>query len=271
VERTVLITGAGSEIGLAAALEAGRLGFPVVAAVPCPSLIPGVREAAAREGLSVATEVLDASDLHDEERARDVIDRTRPWAIVNYSASDSAGALEDVPIAEAQRQFEALVFGPLRLAQLALPHMRRSPLGGRIVTVSPIAVDGQVPLLGWNHTVRTALDALSEVLRDEVAGYGVDVVVVEPGAVRAPAWDQVASSLRQRREVALEPEVYDRGIEAVRRVVAQGSDPELVAATVGTVLRSAHPPLRYRARPSATVHPAVDRLRERFGRAAGGH
>ena len=265
----MLITGAGSEIGLAAALEAGRLGFPVVAAVPCPSLIPGVREAAARDGLRVATEVLDVGNLDDEVRIRDAVDRTRPWAIVNYAASASAGALEDVPIAEAQRQFEALVFGPLRLAQLALPHMRRAG-GGRIVTVSPVTVDAQVPLLGWNHTVRTALDALSEVLRDEVAGYGVDVVVVEPGAVRTPAWDQVASSLRQRREVALEPEAYDRGIEAVRRVVARGSDPALVAATVGTVLRSAHPPLRYRARASATVHPAVDRLRDRICRAVGG-
>jgi NAD(P)-dependent dehydrogenase (short-subunit alcohol dehydrogenase family) len=270
VERTVLITGAGSEIGLAAALEAGRLGFPVVAAVPCPSLIPAVREAASREGLTVATEVFDAGDLGDEARAKDVIDRIRPWAVVNHSASASAGALEDVPIAEAQRQFEALVFGPLRLAQLALPHMRRSSRGGRIVNVSPVAVEAQVPLLGWNHTVRTALCALSEVLRDEVAGYGVDVVVVEPGVVRTPAWDEVTSAMRQRREVALEPEVYDRSIEAVRRVAARGSDPELVAATVGTVLRSANPPLRYRARPTATVHPAVDRLRERFGRAVGG-
>jgi NAD(P)-dependent dehydrogenase (short-subunit alcohol dehydrogenase family) len=269
VERTVLITGAGSGIGLAAALEAGRLGFPVVAAVPCPSLIPGVREAAAREGLTVATEVVDPGNLDDELRTRDVVDRTRPWAVVNHSASASAGALEDVPIAEAQRQFEALVFGPLRLAQLALPHMRRAG-GGRIVNVSPVAVDAQVPLLGWNHTVRTALDALSEVLRDEVAGYGVDVVVVEPGAVRTPVWDQVASSMRQRREVAIEPEAYDRGIEAVGRAVARGSDPALVAATVGTVLRSGHPPLRYRARASATVHPAVDRLRDRVCRAVGG-
>ena len=267
----MLITGAGSEIGLAAALEAGRLGFPVVAAVPCPSLIPGVREAAAREGLTVATEVLDVGNLDDDLRARDVVDRVRPWAIVNYSASASAGALEDVPIAEAQRQFEALVFGPLRLAQLALPHMRRSSRGGRIVNVSPVTVDARVPLLGWNHTVRTALDALSEVLRDEVAGYGVDVVVVEPGPVRTPLWDQVASSMRQRRAAALEPEAYDRGIEAVRRAVARGSDPALVAATVGTVLRSAHPPLRYRApRAAATVHPAVDRLRDRVCRAAGG-
>jgi NAD(P)-dependent dehydrogenase (short-subunit alcohol dehydrogenase family) len=270
VERTVLITSAGSEIGLATALEVGRLGFPVVAAVPCPSLLPGIREAAAREGLTVATEVFDAGNLGDEARAQDVIDRTRPWAVVNHSASASAGALEDVPITEAQRQFEALVFGPLRLAQLALPHMRRTSRGGRIVNVSPVAAGGQVPLLGWNHTVRTALCALSEVLRKEVAGYGVDVVVVEPGVVRTPAWDQVASAMRQRRGAALEPRAHDRGIEAVRRVVAEGSDPELVAATVGTVLRSAHPRLRYRAHASATVHPAVDRLRERFGRAVGG-
>jgi NAD(P)-dependent dehydrogenase (short-subunit alcohol dehydrogenase family) len=269
VERTVLITGAGSEIGLAAALEAGRLGFPVVAAVGGPSLIPGVREAAGREGLTVATEVLDVGDLADEAGARDVIDRTTPWAIVNCSAQAKAGALEDVPIAEAQRQFEALVFGPLRLAQMALPHMRRAG-GGRIVNVSPVTVDAQVPLLGWSYTVRTALDTLSEVLREEVAGYGVDVVVVEPGAVRAPVWDRVASELRSRRDRALEPEVYDRGIEAVRRVVARGSDPALVAATVGTVLRSANPPLRYRARLEATVHPAVDRLRDRLSRAVGG-
>jgi NAD(P)-dependent dehydrogenase (short-subunit alcohol dehydrogenase family) len=99
--------------------------------------------------------------------------------------------------------------------------------------------------------VRTALDALSEVLRDEVAGYGVDVVVVEPGAVRAPAWDQVASSLRQRREVALEPEVYDRGIELQDQVRDRAAGPEQVAEVVGTALRAAHPRFRYRTRTAA--------------------
>lgn len=267
MERTVLITGAGSDIGLAAVLEASRLGFPVVAAVPCPTMTAGIHDAAEREGLTVRTEVLDVAG--GAAPGGELIDRTTPWALVNCTELPAAGALEDVPVAEAQRLFEALVFAPIRLAQRALPHMRRAG-AGRIVNVSPVAAGGPVPLLGWNHTIRTTLLAVSEALREEVAGDGIEVVVVEPGAVRTAAWDQVAAELRARRERSRQPERYDRGLDAVRRVVAEGEEPALVAAAIGTVLRTPRPPLRFRARSGPAVLPVVDRLRDRLSRTVDG-
>lgn len=267
----MLITGAGSGIGLASSLEAARLGFSVVAAVHREDQLDGVRRAARGAGVDVEVEVLDVTD---EDRARDIVDRTWPWALVNNAGYPNAGALDDLPIEEARRQLDAMVLAPVRLAQLALPHMRRAG-GGRIVNVSSIAGEANVPLLGWYQATKSALSTLSDVLRQELAHHGVEVVVVEPGIIRTPIWDHVRHELRERRTRALEPRVYDRAVETVDRVVEDASDVAVAAQTVGAVLRAGHPRYRYRVGAGATVLPLVDRVvptsvKDRVTRAVGG-
>ncbi|HEX8802597.1 MAG TPA: SDR family NAD(P)-dependent oxidoreductase [Acidimicrobiales bacterium] len=256
MRRFVLITGAGSGIGLASSLEAARLGFDVVAAVHHADQVEAVRAAASGAGVDVRPEVLDVTD---EGRSAALVDEVRPWAVVNNAATPNAGAVEDVPVDTVRHQFDVMLLAPMRLVQLALPHMRRTG-EGRIVNVSSIAHDTVSPMLGWYDAAKAAFSALSDALRVELAHQGVDVVLVEPGIVRTPIWDEVAADLRRRRDAAMTPEAYDAAIAAAERAAARGADVEEVAQTVGATLHAGHPRFRYRVGAGAHLLPAAAQL-----------
>jgi NAD(P)-dependent dehydrogenase (short-subunit alcohol dehydrogenase family) len=114
--------------------------------------------------------------------SRVIAETRRIDVLVNNAGYGSFGALEDVPLAEARRQFEVNVFGAARLCQLVLPHMR-SQGSGRIVNVSSIGARMYQPLGAWYHSTKYALEGLSDCLRVEVRPLGVDVVVIEPGGI----------------------------------------------------------------------------------------
>jgi NAD(P)-dependent dehydrogenase (short-subunit alcohol dehydrogenase family) len=269
MERKVLITGSGSGIGLASALEAARLGFRIVAAVHRPDQVPTTESAAAAAGVADRVEVA-VLDVTDEAAAAALIERTRPWGLVNNAAVPNLGALAEVPVADARRQFDVMLFAGVRLTQLALPHMRREG-AGRIVNVSSIAVDAYTPLFGWYAAAKSALSTLSDVLRTEIAHFGIDVVLVEPGIIDTPIWDEAAADARRRRPDSLEPEVYDRALEAISHVPDVAADVAEAAETVAAVLHAGHPRFRYRVGAGAHVLPLVGRIvptsvRDRVGR-----
>ncbi|MBN2623745.1 MAG: SDR family NAD(P)-dependent oxidoreductase [Acidimicrobiales bacterium] len=242
MERSVLITGAGSGIGLASALEAGRLGFRPVAAVHRADQVDDVTRAATDAGVDVATEVLDVTD---ERTAAAVIDRVAPWALVNNAGYMNAGLIEDVPIDDVRRQYEVMVFAPIRLAQLALPGMRRRG-GGRIVNISSAVQGLALPFQGWYDAAKHALSAASDALRTEVTRYGVDVVVVEPGAIATPLWAGARAEVRQRQADAVDPAPYEDAVTMIDEMRAQAGDVDEVGRVVGDVLHAGHPRYRYR-------------------------
>jgi len=252
VERIVLVTGAGSGIGLATAIEAARLGFRAVAAVHRPDQVAGVHAAAAEAGVEVEADVLDVTD---DRRAAALVDRVEPWAVVASAGFMNPGLIEDVTIDEARHQLEVMLLAPARLVQLALPGMRRRG-GGRIVLVSSPLGEATLPLQGWYSATKRALSALADALRVEVIDDAVDVVLVEPGAASTPLWDDARDELTERRTRSLRPEVYDRGIALQDRVRDRSAEPTEVAEVVGAALRAAHPRFRYRT-PAAAVPFAV--------------
>ncbi|MGH9005912.1 MAG: SDR family NAD(P)-dependent oxidoreductase, partial [Acidimicrobiia bacterium] len=177
MERRVIVTGAGSGIGLQSALEAARLGFGVVATVHHEAHLDQVRSAARDAGVEVATEVLDVTD---DARAAEVMARHEPWGLVNVAGLMVPGLLAETPMSEARLHLEVMVLAPVRLTQLALPYMRRDG-GGRVVNVSSVLGDENGPLLGWYEAAKQALSTVSDTLRQELAHDGVDVVLIEPG------------------------------------------------------------------------------------------
>ena len=100
--------------------------------------------------------------------------------LVNNAGYSLSGAVESVPLEDARRQFETNVFGLARLTQLVLPGMRRQGCG-RVVNVSSMGGRLTFPGGGWYHASKHAVEALSDALRFEVQGFGIDVVVIEPG------------------------------------------------------------------------------------------
>jgi NAD(P)-dependent dehydrogenase (short-subunit alcohol dehydrogenase family) len=271
VERVVLVTGGGSGIGLATTLEAARLGFTAVAAVHRDDQADTVLSAARDAGVGVEVETLDVTD---DEAARHVIDRREPWGLVNNAGLMWPGLLAEQPLEDGRHHLDVMLLAPIRLVQLALPAMRRRG-EGRIVNVSSIAGNANGPMLGWYETTKRALSTLSDALRPELAAWGIDVVVVEPGPFATPIWDKATARLREARAASAQPKVYDRTIETIDDLAGRAGDTGEVAQLVGKVLRAGRPRFLYRVGASAGLVAGLGRVvptsvKDRFTRAAAG-
>lgn len=184
--RVVLTTGANSGLGLATTLELARRGFRSVGSVRSEEKAAVVHAAAAEAGVEVETVLL---DVDDASRCAEVIDGLRPWGLVNNAGFVDQQPVEEVDDDGARRYLETLVISPMRLARLALPHMRDQG-GGRIVQISSISGRVTFPLLGWYQGAKHALEAVSDALRMEVSRDGITVSLIEPGGFQSGATDE---------------------------------------------------------------------------------
>lgn len=116
--------------------------------------------------------------------------------LINNAGYGQFGALEDVPMEEGRRQMETNLIGPARLTQLCLPHMRARKFG-KIFNISSIGGKFATPLGGWYHASKHALEGYSDALRNEVRQFGVDVIVIEPGAIESE-WAGIAADEAER-------------------------------------------------------------------------
>jgi NAD(P)-dependent dehydrogenase (short-subunit alcohol dehydrogenase family) len=130
----------------------------------------------------------DASMANCVDRVID--DQNRIDVLINNAGYGQFGALEDVPMKEARRQLETNLIGPARLVQLVLPHMRARKFG-KIFNISSIGGKFATPLGGWYHASKHALEGYSDSLRNEVRSFGIDVIVIEPGAIESE-WSGIA-------------------------------------------------------------------------------
>jgi NAD(P)-dependent dehydrogenase (short-subunit alcohol dehydrogenase family) len=240
--RVALVTGGSSGIGQATALELAGLGFTVYA---------GARRLDRMEGLSAQGVRSLSLDLTDDSSVVDAVARIEREAgrldvLVNNAGYGSFGAVEDLPLAEGRRQFDVNVFGAMRLIQLVLPLMRRQG-AGRIVNVTSVGGKIYSPFGAWYHGTKFALEGMSDALRIELKKFGIDVVVIEPGAVRTE-WGTIAADQLI--------EVSGRGAYAAdARKFAEttlagtagdsASDPAVVAKAIATAVTARRPKTRY--------------------------
>lgn len=258
MERTVLVTGAGSGIGLASAIEAARLGYRAVTAVHDHGQIAGVHAAAAEAGATPAVEAT-VLDVTDDRAAAELVERVQPWAVVSSAGALNLGLIEDVPIEDVRHQLEVMLLAPARLVQQVLPGMRRRG-GGRIVVVSSPLGEANIPFQGWYGACKRAVSALCDALRVELVEDAVDVVLVEPGAADTALWDKAREELTDRRARSVRPEAYDRAMAALDVVRERAADPAEVAEVVGEALHAAHPRFHYRTSTAAVPFAMAARL-----------
>ena len=183
----VLITGCSSGIGRAAAISLHEAGFRVYASARNPAALSDL---AGRGLRTLALDVTDEASMTQAVAAVEA-DASAIRVLINNAGYGLYGPVEQQPMSEIRRQFETNFFGLVRLTQLVLPGMRRQG-AGRILNVSSIGGRATLPGGAFYHASKYAVEALSDALRMEVAQFGIDVVLIEPGPVNTP-WNQVAA------------------------------------------------------------------------------
>jgi NAD(P)-dependent dehydrogenase (short-subunit alcohol dehydrogenase family) len=251
---TVLITGCSSGIGRATAERLAAAGWIVYATARKPETLAGL------EARGCRTLALDVTDEASMQAAVAAIEGEHGTvgALVNNAGYSQSGAVETVPLEDVRAQFETNVFGLVRLTQLVLPGMRRAR-AGRIVNLSSMGGKLVFPGGGFYHATKFAVEAISDALRFEVRGFGVDVILIEPGLIRTefgstasggvseagdPAYAQFNAHVARATE-----SVYEKGSPVGRL----GGPPEAVARVIEKALAAKRPRARYTVTPSAKL------------------
>jgi len=165
--------------------------------------------------------------------------------LINNAGFGSYGAVEEVSISDAKYQLDVNVFGAARLAQLVIPHMREKQFG-RIINISSIGGKMALPFGGWYHASKFALEALSDCLRNEVAQFGIDVVVIEPGGVKTE-WGQIAvdNLLKTSGNSPLYGKLATKLARMLESIEDKVADPIVIVELVTKAIEAKKPKTRY--------------------------
>jgi NAD(P)-dependent dehydrogenase (short-subunit alcohol dehydrogenase family) len=255
LSRTVLITGTSSGIGLASAVACARAGWNTVATLRDTRRATALREAAAAAGVSLDIRALDVTDPAAVLACVDAVaaDHGRLDAVVNNAGSAYVGTVENSDLADIRASLEVNFFGVVQTTRAAMPHLRASR--GRLLTISSVGgVVGQ-PFNEAYCAAKFAVEGFMQSLAPVAGTVGVQVAVVEPGAVSsefvANAGLDVAAMLADAGPYAPALEAY------VRRTTSQfGSSaaqtPDRVAEVVLATLTTERMPFRVQTSEWAT-------------------
>jgi NAD(P)-dependent dehydrogenase (short-subunit alcohol dehydrogenase family) len=264
--KAVLITGCSTGIGRATALRLSRSGWPVYASARRLESIADLKDS--------GCETL-ALDVTDEDSMRAAVaqveqDHGAVGVLINNAGYSQSGAIETVPLAAVRRQFETNVFGLVRLTQLVLVKMRAQHWG-KIVNLGSMGGRLSFPGAGHYHATKHALEAISDALRFELHGFGIDVILLEPGLITTEFGDAAVASMADI-EAGGGPDAenpyahFNATVGAVTKGAYEGpmrvlgGGPDRVAKAIEKALGRRRPPTRVKITPSARLTIAARRL-----------
>jgi NAD(P)-dependent dehydrogenase (short-subunit alcohol dehydrogenase family) len=246
----VLVTGSSTGIGKACALHLDQLGFRVFAGVRRQEDGTALAAQASRQLVPVILDVTSSSRIAEaQEAVSAAVGEAGLAGLVNNAGIVIAGPLELVPLEEFRRQLEVNVTGQLAVTQAFLPLVRKAR--GRIVMMGSISGRMAMPFIGAYAISKFALEAMTDALRVELAPWGIEVSIVEPGSVATPIWEKSRQhSGQMARSIAHESrELYHRQYEAMRgaaaKEAAEGIPAAEVARVVAHAFTAATPKTRY--------------------------
>jgi NAD(P)-dependent dehydrogenase (short-subunit alcohol dehydrogenase family) len=247
IGKTVLVTGASSGIGEAAAVALAARGHRVLAGVRREA---DAKRLAASLGTFGQALILDVTQPDQIAAARSVVDAAGGLdVLVNNAGVTISGPLEHLPLDDLRQQFEINVFGVVALTQAMLPVLRQSR--GRVVVVGSVGGRNAMPLIAPYCASKHAIEALVPALRMELKHAGVAVSLVEPGSTRSAIWDtSIARSKAGEAKLSNEAiEQYGPALEALRsfagRIGKAGSPPRVVARAIVDAVENRRPRRRY--------------------------
>ncbi len=242
--KTILITGCSSGIGRETALHLLRAGHAVIATARNPA---SLAELASQGAHTLALDVTDEASM----LAAVASVQARHGGIevlINNAGYGEYGPIEEVSIERVRRQFETNVFGLARLTQLLLPGMRKAGRG-RIINLGSMGGRMTLPLGGYYHATKYALEAITDALRAEVRGFGIEVSLIEPGSIRTEFNQTIGQTLTHEQTTASGPyaalkQSFERALVSPLAARIAGS-PEAVAHAIEHAVSARRPRTRY--------------------------
>jgi NAD(P)-dependent dehydrogenase (short-subunit alcohol dehydrogenase family) len=252
--KTVLITGCSTGIGRATAERLAGSGFTVYASA---RKLDSIRDLEDRGCKLLALDVCDEDSMRAGVSAVEEAEGA-VGALVNNAGYSRSGAVEEVPPDEVRRQFETNVFGLVRMSQLVLPAMR-ARRSGTIVNIGSMGGKLTFPGGGLYHATKYAVEAISDALRFEVKGWGVNVVLIEPGLIKTEFGETAAGSMGP--DSAGDGPYAEFNSAVARQTVGVykgplsrfGGEADAVAKVIERAISSERPKARYPVTPSARI------------------
>ena len=247
--RTALVTGATSGIGRATAAALVARGHRVLGTGRDPHSLPPERRVPGVEYLPL--------DLTDDASIEALADRLAGVDIlVNNAGESQCGPLEELPAEALRRLFQVNVFGPVRLAQLALPGMRARGYG-RVVMIGSMLASFPLAYRSSYVAAKAAVKGFATGARHELSPFGVWLTTVEPGSI--------STGISERRTVYVDPDSphrpdFERMLAALDRNERSGTSADRVAATIVTAIEADRPRARYAVGSNAPVVFALRRV-----------
>jgi NADP-dependent 3-hydroxy acid dehydrogenase YdfG len=249
--KAVLITGCSSGIGEATAELLVQKGWTVYATARSRGSLTGLREKGCR------TLALDVTDEESMQAAVAAVTKAEGavGVLINNAGYSQSGAIESVPLDQVRRQFETNVFGLIRMCQLVLPGMRAQRYG-KVVNIGSMGGRLTFPGGGIYHATKYAVEAISDALRFEVRGFGVEVILIEPGLIVTRFGEVAAASVESAEGEGpysdFNREVAKATAEVYRGPLAKlGGEPSKVAEVIARAIEAKRPKSRYPVTPSA--------------------
>lgn len=260
--KAVLITGCSTGIGRATALRLARSGWKVYATARRPETLADLADAGCQTlALDVTDEQSMLSAVAHVEAAEGAV-----GVLINNAGYSQSGAIETVPLDSVRRQFETNVFGLVRLTQLVLPKMREQRWG-KIVNLGSMGGRLSFPGGGHYHATKHALEAISDAMRYELRGFGIDVILLEPGLITTEFGETATASIAAVEIDGDDPyATFNTTVGAVTKGAYEGpmrllgGGPDRVAKTIERALKRRNPPARITITPSAKFTLALRRI-----------
>jgi len=240
MNKVALITGASSGIGFETTRLLATKGYAVYAAARRVDKMQELEKSGVR---------ILKMDVTDEQSMVEGVNKIlaaekRIDVLVNNAGYGSYGALEEVPLSEARYQFEVNIFGMARLTQLVLPTMRQQH-SGKIINISSIGGKIGEPHGTWYHATKFAVEGLSDSLRMELKQFGIDVVIIEPGAI-ITEWAKISREhMMKVSGNGPYKELVKKHYNMYETADKRGSKPIVVAKTIVKAILSNRPKTRY--------------------------
>lgn len=245
--KVALVTGCSSGFGLLTSVELARLGFTVVSGMRNPEDRAPLMKASEIAGVETLIHVVQM-DVTNEEQVHHAVEQItaqygRIDILVNNAGIAMGGMIEEIPLSMWREQMEINFLGMVCVTQAILPLMREGG-GGKIIQMSSISGKVGFPGFGPYASSKFALEGFSECLAMEVKPFGIDVILVEPGAYGTPIWEKSFSQMSMASHSPYQG-LLDSVLQYSQRSATESGDPSDVAKLIGKVATVSSPSFRY--------------------------